>query len=86
MSTFQIKKTNSINLRSILLSPPFSATERAIQYGIQYTLQCGIKCNVHYSEKNPEILRVTIQNKEADQGIADLLGFHISTISNAQGL
>lgn len=81
MNTFQIKKENSINLRNIVLSEPFKATERAIQYGVQYALECGIKCNVHYSEKTPEILKITIQNREADTAIADLLEFHISTIS-----
>lgn len=81
LSTFQIKKEDSINLRNIVLSDPFKATERAIQYGVQYALNCGIKCNVHYSEKTPEILKITIQNRETDTGIADLLEFHISTIS-----
>lgn len=81
MSTFQIKKEDSINLRNIVLSEPFKATERPIQYGVQYSLGCGIKCNVHYSEKNPEILRVTIQNKEAGAETANLLDFHISTLS-----
>lgn len=81
MSTFKIKKSDSINLRSIVLSEPFKATERAIQYGVQYTLECDIRCNVHYSEKDPETLKVTIQKKEANTEIADLLEFHISTIS-----
>lgn len=80
MSTFQIKKENSLNLRSIVLSAPFNATERSIQYGVQYALGCGIKCNVHYSDKNPEVLKVTIQNKEADIETSKLLEFHISTI------
>lgn len=81
MSDYQIKKENSINLRNIVLSEPFSATEKSIQYGVQYNLSCGIRCNVHHSEKNPEILKITIQNKEADTEVASLLDFHISTIS-----
>lgn len=81
MSTFQIRKSDSINLRNIVLSEPFKATERAIQYGVQYALECGIKCNAHYSEKSPEVLKITIQNKEANIEIANLLDFHISTIS-----
>lgn len=80
MSTFQIKKENFLHLRNIVLTPPFNATEKAIQYGVQYSLQCGIKCNFHYSDKYPDILKVTIQNKEADTDIASLLEFHISTI------
>lgn len=80
MSTYQIKKEDSIKLRGIVLSDPFKATERSIQYGVQYTLECGIKCNVHYSEKG-ENLKITIQNKEVDPGIASLLDFHISKIA-----
>ncbi|MFY2056016.1 MULTISPECIES: hypothetical protein [Achromobacter] len=80
MSTFQITKENSLKLRSIVLSAPFNATERTIQYGVQYALECGIKCNVHYSDKNPAILKATIQNKEVNMEIANLLEFHISTI------
>lgn len=81
MTTFQIKKEDSINLRNIVLSAPFNAIERPIQYGVQYSLECGIKCNVHYSERNHDVLKVTIQNKEANAEIANLLDFHISTLS-----
>lgn len=81
MSDFQIKKEDSTKLRSLILSAPFKANERVIQFAVQYTLECGIKCNAHYSEKNPEILKITIQNKEADIEIANLLAFHISTLS-----
>lgn len=84
MSTFQIRKSDSINLRNIVISEPFNATERAIQYGVQYALACGIKCNAHYSEKAPELLKITIQNKEANVEIANLLEFHVSTISIKQ--
>ncbi len=72
MNTFQVKREDSINLRNIVSSEPFKAKERAIQYGVQYSLTCGIKCNVHYSDRNPEALKVTIQNREADANIADL--------------
>ena len=81
MSTYQIRTEDSIKLRNIVISEPFRASEEAIQYGVQYSLACGIKCNVHRSDKNPEFLKVTIQNREADANIADLLDFHISTIS-----
>ncbi|WP_157814768.1 hypothetical protein [Janthinobacterium sp. 64] len=81
MSDYLIKKEDSINLRNIVLSSPFIASEKGIQYGVQYTLKCGIRCNVHSSEKTPDTLKVTIQNKEADTEIAKLLDFHISTIS-----
>lgn len=81
MSTFKIKKENSINLRNIVLSDPFNAKEKAIQYGVQYALECKINCNVHHSEKTPDILKVTIQNEEANVEIANLLKFHISTIA-----
>ena len=81
MAVYQIKKEDSHALRSIVMSQPFYAEEKPIQYGIQYTLDCGVKCNIHYSEKNPSILKAHLQSKESNKEIADLLEFHISTIS-----
>lgn len=81
MSTYKINKADSIKLRDIITSHPFNSLERSIQYGVQYTLECGIKCNVHYSDKSPNTLSVTLQKEEADEEIAKLLEFHILTIS-----
>jgi len=81
MSTYQIKKEQSMELRNIVYSEPFNATERSIQYGVQYDLECGINCNVYHSDKKPDILKVNIQNKEADTEIAKLLDFHVSNMS-----
>ncbi len=80
MSTFQIKKEDFLSVRNIVISLPFNANERTIQYGVQFALECGVKCNVHYSDKNPDILKVTLQNKEVNVEIAKLLEFHLSTI------
>ncbi|EDM65063.1 hypothetical protein PE36_08386 [Moritella sp. PE36] len=81
MSSYQIKKEQSMDLRNIVYSAPFNATEKAIQYGVQYDLECGINCNVYHSDKKPDILKVNIQNKEANTEIANLLDFHISNMS-----
>lgn len=81
MSTFQINKEASHALRSLLMSEPFNAKEKKIQYGIQYTLDCGVNCNAYHSDKKPSTLKVNIQNKEANKELADLLDFHISTMA-----
>lgn len=81
MSSYQIRKEQSVDLRNIVYSNPFNATEKSIQYGIQYDLKCGINCNVYYSDKKPDILKVNIQNKVANPEIAKLLDFYISNMS-----
>ncbi|MFA0000983.1 hypothetical protein BCU64_014810 [Vibrio lentus] len=79
MSTIKIKKTDLSSVRSLLMGAPFNCEEKSINYGIQYTCVSGIKCNIHYSDKNPETLKVHIQNGEKDLEQKQILEFNLSS-------
>ncbi|EGR0730492.1 hypothetical protein EW095_18420 [Vibrio cholerae] len=81
MSTIKIKKTDLPSVRNLLMGLPFNCAEKSINYGIQYTCVSGIICNVHYSDRNPEVLKVHMQNGERDLEQKQLLEFHLSSFA-----
>lgn len=83
--TIKIHKKNLVDLNTILESDTFKAKQYKIQYGIQYKLECGILCNAHYSEKNPEIWKITFQKEGENLEKAELLKIQILTLQIDDG-
>ncbi|PSV88261.1 hypothetical protein [Photobacterium leiognathi] len=81
MAVIIIKKSDFTQVRALLMGSPFEAIERPIAYGVQFKLPCGINCNVHYSDKNTEIMKITPQNEQLDLELFQLLEFNLSTFA-----
>ncbi|HDS1675544.1 TPA: hypothetical protein QEL58_001044 [Stenotrophomonas maltophilia] len=82
MSTTTVPAKLAPSLHTLLVAAPFNATSRSIQYGIQYQIEGGIVCNIHHSDKRRDIVKITLQNVDANQEIAAQLRFFIENLAN----